>query len=112
MDYFSMVKITCFFVEDFASSSLLSSIFASNQMIFSHRKSNLDIFSGSLNNKDLMDFMQYRPLANTESKLNLIPLGTMTYGEQNTQAEAFEQMDYALAQGINTIHQQYCNPAP
>ncbi len=30
-----------------------------------------------------------------------ICLGTMTWGEQNTQAEAFEQMDYALAQGVN-----------
>jgi hypothetical protein len=43
-----MVKITCFFVEDFANSSLLPSIFASNQMILPHRKSNPDLFRGYL----------------------------------------------------------------
>ncbi|MBT8116200.1 MAG: NADP(H)-dependent aldo-keto reductase [Gammaproteobacteria bacterium] len=45
--------------------------------------------------------MQYRKLGNTDTDVSVICLGTMTWGEQNTQAEAFEQMDYALAEGVN-----------
>jgi aryl-alcohol dehydrogenase-like predicted oxidoreductase len=45
--------------------------------------------------------MQYRKLGNTTIDVSVICLGTMTWGEQNTQAEAFEQMDYALAHGVN-----------
>lgn len=45
--------------------------------------------------------MQYRQLGNTDLKVSRICLGTMTYGEQNTQEEGFEQMDYALDQGVN-----------
>ena len=36
---------------------------------------------------------------NTDLKVSLICLGTMTWGEQNTQEEGFEQMDYALEKG-------------
>jgi aryl-alcohol dehydrogenase-like predicted oxidoreductase len=45
--------------------------------------------------------MQYRTLGNTDLKVSVIGLGTMTWGCQNTQDEGFEQMDYALEQGIN-----------
>ena len=45
--------------------------------------------------------MKYRQLGNTKIDVSTICLGTMTWGEQNTQAEAFEQMDYALDAGIN-----------
>ncbi len=45
--------------------------------------------------------MEYRELGNTGTDVSMVCLGTMTYGEQNTEAEAFEQMDYALAEGIN-----------
>ena len=45
--------------------------------------------------------MKYKTLGNTDVKVSLICLGTMTYGEQNTQEEGFEQMDYALNQGVN-----------
>ena len=45
--------------------------------------------------------MQYRNLGNTEVQVSVICLGTMTWGQQNTQAEAFEQMDYALTKGVN-----------
>ena len=45
--------------------------------------------------------MNYKKLGNTDIDVSTICLGTMTWGEQNTQAEGFEQMDYALSQGVN-----------
>ncbi|HHJ34144.1 MAG TPA: aldo/keto reductase [Gammaproteobacteria bacterium] len=45
--------------------------------------------------------MQYRKLGQTELAISVIGLGTMTWGYQNTQAQGFEQMDYALERGIN-----------
>ena len=45
--------------------------------------------------------MQYRRLGRTDLDVSLICLGTMTWGQQNTEAEGHEQMDYALDQGIN-----------
>ena len=45
--------------------------------------------------------MNYKKLGNTDIKVSTICLGTMTWGEQNTQEEGFEQMDYALEQGVN-----------
>jgi len=44
--------------------------------------------------------MQLKPLANTGILVPEICLGTMTFGEQNSQAEAFEQLEYALDQGL------------
>lgn len=45
--------------------------------------------------------MEYAYLGHTDIKVSRICLGTMTWGEQNTKAEAFAQMDYALDQGVN-----------
>ena len=45
--------------------------------------------------------MKYRTLGDTDLKVSLICLGTMTWGEQNTQEEGFEQMDYAVEKEIN-----------
>jgi aryl-alcohol dehydrogenase-like predicted oxidoreductase len=45
--------------------------------------------------------MEFRPLGRTGLNVSAICLGTMTWGQQNTQAEGHEQMDYALEQGIN-----------
>ena len=45
--------------------------------------------------------MQFRKLGTTDIDVSLICLGTMTYGEQNTEADGFAQMDYALERGIN-----------
>jgi len=45
--------------------------------------------------------MNYKKLGNTDIDVSTICLGTMTWGEQNTQKEAFQQMDYALDQGVN-----------
>ncbi len=45
--------------------------------------------------------MNYKKLGNTDLDVSTICLGTMTWGEQNTQDEAFEQMDFALGNGVN-----------
>jgi len=45
--------------------------------------------------------MNYKKLGNTDLDVSTICLGTMTWGEQNTQVEGFEQMDFALDQGVN-----------
>ena len=45
--------------------------------------------------------MNYKKLGNTDLDVSTICLGTMTWGEQNTQEEGFKQMSYALDQGIN-----------
>ena len=45
--------------------------------------------------------MEYRKLGNTDIKVSLICLGTMTWGQQNTEDEGHEQMDYAVDQGVN-----------
>lgn len=45
--------------------------------------------------------MKFKPLGRTGIAVSEICLGTMTWGNQNTEAEAHEQMDYAVEQGIN-----------
>ncbi len=45
--------------------------------------------------------MKYRKLGTTDLNVSVICLGTMTWGEQNSQDEAFEQMNYAHERGIN-----------
>tara|TARA_R110002072_G_scaffold174802_11_gene330463 strand:- start:8158 stop:9192 length:1035 start_codon:yes stop_codon:yes gene_type:complete len=47
--------------------------------------------------------MNYKNIPNTNLKVSKLCLGTMTFGEQNTQEEAFEQLDFALENGINFI---------
>lgn len=47
--------------------------------------------------------MEYRQLGRTDLRVSAICLGTMTWGQQNTEAEGFEQMDYAFEQGINFL---------
>ncbi|XLS28898.1 NADP(H)-dependent aldo-keto reductase [Flavobacteriaceae bacterium M23B6Z8] len=45
--------------------------------------------------------MRYTTIPHTDIKVSKICLGTMTWGEQNTEAEGHEQMSYALDQGVN-----------
>ena len=45
--------------------------------------------------------MQYRKLGHTDIDVSVICLGTMTWGEQNSEAEAHQQMDYAVSRGVN-----------
>ncbi len=45
--------------------------------------------------------MKYTTPPNTDIKVSKICLGTMTFGEQNSEAEGHAQMDYAVANGVN-----------
>ncbi|NIN36190.1 MAG: aldo/keto reductase, partial [Gammaproteobacteria bacterium] len=47
--------------------------------------------------------MDYRQLGRTDIKVSSICLGTMTWGEQNTEAEGHAQLDVAVDAGINFI---------
>lgn len=47
--------------------------------------------------------MQYVNLGNTGLKVSKICMGTMTFGQQNTEGEAHEQLNYAISNGINFI---------
>lgn len=47
--------------------------------------------------------MRYRELPTTDVKVSVLCLGTMTFGEQNSEAEAFAQLDLAVEHGINFI---------
>lgn len=56
--------------------------------------------------------MELRTLGRTDLKVSAICLGTMTWGEQNTEAEGHEQMDYAVSQGINFFDVAEMYPVP
>src|SRR3982751_857546 len=56
--------------------------------------------------------MRYRTLPSTNLRVSEICLGTMTFGEQNTEADAHEQLDYAVGQGINFIDTAEMYPVP
>ena len=45
--------------------------------------------------------MNYKKLGSTNVDVSTICLGTMTWGEQNSKADGFEQMDYAIDNGVN-----------
>lgn len=56
--------------------------------------------------------MEYRRLGRSDLQVSKIALGTMTWGEQNTEAEAHEQMDYAVERGINFFDAAEMYPVP
>lgn len=56
--------------------------------------------------------MKYTTLPHTDIKVSKLCLGTMTWGNQNTQNEGFEQMDYALDHGINFFDTAELYPVP
>lgn len=57
--------------------------------------------------------MKYTTLGNTDVQVSKICLGTMTWGEQNTEKEGHEQLDFALEKGVNFIDtaEMYSVPA-
>lgn len=54
--------------------------------------------------------MQFTQLA--DLKVSRVCLGTMTWGEQNTEAEAHEQLDYAISRGVNFLDAAEMYPVP
>jgi len=56
--------------------------------------------------------MRYNKLGNTDIDVSAICLGTMTWGQQNTESEAHQQLDYAIEQGINFIDTAELYPVP
>jgi aryl-alcohol dehydrogenase-like predicted oxidoreductase len=56
--------------------------------------------------------MEMRKLGRSDLDVSLICLGTMTWGQQNTEQEAFEQLDYAVSEGINFIDAAEMYPVP
>ncbi|MDY7015269.1 MAG: aldo/keto reductase, partial [Cyanobacteriota bacterium] len=56
--------------------------------------------------------MEYNKLGDSDLLVSEICLGTMTYGQQNTVEEAAEQLDYAIANGVNFIDTAEMYPVP
>ena len=56
--------------------------------------------------------MKYKTIPNSDIRVSKICLGTMTWGNQNTQNEGFEQMDYALGKGVNFFDTAELYPVP
>jgi len=56
--------------------------------------------------------MNYRQLGRTDIQVSQLCLGTMTWGEQNSEVEAHEQLDFAIDEGINFIDAAELYPVP
>ena len=56
--------------------------------------------------------MEYRNLGSSDLKVSALALGTMTFGEQNTEAEAHQQLDLAISHGVNFIDTAEMYPVP
>jgi len=56
--------------------------------------------------------MKYNVLGNSELSVSEICLGTMTFGEQNSEAQAHQQLDYALSRGVNFLDAAEMYPVP
>jgi len=56
--------------------------------------------------------MEYRALGNSGLEVSALALGTMTFGEQNSEADAHAQLDYAVARGVNFIDTAEMYPVP
>jgi len=56
--------------------------------------------------------MRYRKLGQTDEQVSIISLGTMTWGEQNTEADAHQQLDYAVERGVNLVDAAEMYPVP
>ena len=56
--------------------------------------------------------MKFNTLGNSDLEVSQICLGSMTWGEQNSESEAFEQLDYAIDNQVNFIDTAELYPVP
>lgn len=56
--------------------------------------------------------MKHTTIPNTDIKVSKICLGTMTFGEQNTEVDAHEQLNYAVEKGVNFVDTAELYPVP
>lgn len=56
--------------------------------------------------------MEYRQLGSSDLKVSALSLGTMTFGEQNTEGDAHAQLDLAVSRGVNLIDTAEMYPVP
>jgi hypothetical protein len=56
--------------------------------------------------------MKYHKLGHSDMHVSEVCLGTMTFGEQNTEVQAHEQLDYAISRGINFVDTAEMYPVP
>ncbi|CNE85436.1 NADP(H)-dependent aldo-keto reductase [Yersinia nurmii] len=56
--------------------------------------------------------MQYHRIPHSSLEVSLLGLGTMTFGEQNSEADAHAQLDYAISAGVNLIDTAEMYPVP
>jgi len=56
--------------------------------------------------------MQFRRLGRTDLDISLLSLGTMTWGEQNSEADAHRQIDFAIDHGVNLLDAAEMYPVP
>jgi len=56
--------------------------------------------------------MKYRRLGTSDLEVSAIALGTMTWGQQNSEAEAHSQLDFALERGVTLIDTAEMYPVP
>lgn len=56
--------------------------------------------------------MRYRQLGRSDIKVSVIGLGTMTWGHQNSESDAHQQIELALAEGVNLIDTAEMYPTP
>ncbi|WP_312741730.1 NADP(H)-dependent aldo-keto reductase [Cedecea neteri] len=56
--------------------------------------------------------MHYHRIPHSSLEVSTLGLGTMTFGEQNSEADAHQQLDYAVSQGVNLIDVAEMYPVP
>ncbi|OMO95437.1 Aldo/keto reductase [Corchorus olitorius] len=80
-----------------------------NQLWLSRRSSFKSPINATLAQKSAL---QYRKLGDSDLQISEITLGTMTFGEQNTEKEAHEMLSYAFENGINALDTAEAYPIP
>ncbi|XP_022137144.1 uncharacterized protein LOC111008691 [Momordica charantia] len=90
--------------------SVVSSFLSSNSSTRHKRVRNISICAKQSTSSSLQ--LQYRKLGDSDLQVSEVTLGTMTFGQQNTEKEAHEQLSYAYEHGINIIDTAEAYPVP